>query len=136
MLNKVILQGRLTRDPELRTTQSGVATVTFSVAVDRSYSNGGEKKTDFIECNAWRGTAEFVKKYFSKGSAIIVEGELQNNHYTDKNGTKHYNDVVVVSNAHFGESKRDNNATTGGFTPRPTGSGFDDIEVGDDELPW
>lgn len=106
MLNKVILQGRLTADPELSQTMSGISSCRFSVAVDRGYkSANGEKQTDFISCHAWRQTAEFVGKYFSKGKMIIIEGSLQNNNYTDKNNIKHYSYVVKVDNVSFGESK-------------------------------
>ena len=106
MLNKVILHGRLTADPELSQTTSGISSCKFSVAVDRGYkSANGEKQTDFIRCQAWRQTAEFVSRYFSKGKLIIVEGSLQNNNYTDNNGVKHYSMDVRVDNVSFGESK-------------------------------
>ncbi len=100
MYNRVILMGRLTRDPELRTTQSGIAVCRFSVAVDR-YSKGDEKKCDFIDCVAWRNTAEFVSKYFTKGRMIHIEGDIQNNHYTDQNGVKHYSNIINVQNVSF-----------------------------------
>ncbi len=106
MLNRVFLHGRLTRDPELRQTTSGIAVVKFSVAVDRPYSKDKEKECDFIECVAWRQTAEFVSRYFSKGNAIILEGQLRNNNYEDKNGTKHYSYSVLVDQVHFAESKK------------------------------
>lgn len=108
MLNRVILVGRLTKDPEIRTTQSGTAVSFFTVASDRPFANKqtGEREADFISCQAWRQTAEFVSKYFRKGSMIIVEGALRNNNYTDQNGVKHYSMVVQVDNVSFGESKR------------------------------
>jgi single-strand DNA-binding protein len=106
MLNRVFLHGRLTKDPELRQTTSGIAVVKFSVAVDRPYSKGKEKECDFIECVAWRQTAEFISRYFSKGSAIIIEGQLRNNNYEDKNGAKHYSYTVLVDQVHFAESKK------------------------------
>ena len=106
MLNRVFLHGRLTKEPELRQTQSGIAVVRFTVAVDRPYSKDKEKESDFIECTAWRQTAEFVSRYFSKGSAIIVEGQLRNNNYEDKNKVKHYSYTVLVDNVHFAESKK------------------------------
>jgi len=107
MLNKVILMGRLTADPELRQTPSGVSTCRFSVAVDRGYKSKdtGERQADFIRVNAWRQTAEFVSRYFSKGKMIIVEGSLRNNDYTDANGVKHYSMEVLADNVSFGESK-------------------------------
>ena len=111
MLNKVILMGRLVRDPELSTTNSGIAVCKFTVAVNRPYQKDKEQQADFINVTAWRGTAEFVSKYFSKGSMIIVEGKLQNNDYTDKDGVKHYSMVVQADNVNFGGGKSDNNAS-------------------------
>jgi single-strand binding protein len=107
MINKVILMGRLTADPELRQTQSGISSCRFTVAVDRRYAdkNTGERKADFITVMAWRQQAEFVSRYFSKGRMIIVEGTLQNDNYTDSNGVKHYGYNVVADNVSFGESK-------------------------------
>lgn len=107
MLNKVILMGRLTADPELRQTTSGISSCRFSVAVNRSYTSKdtGERQTDFINVVAWRNTAEFVSRYFSKGKMIIVEGSLRNNNYTDQNGVKHYSMDVQADNVSFGESK-------------------------------
>lgn len=107
MLNKVILMGRLTADPELRQTPSGISSCRFSVAIDRSYKSKetGEKQTDFINVVAWRSTAEFISRYFSKGKMIIVEGSLRNNNYTDQNGVKHYSMDVQADNVSFGESK-------------------------------
>lgn len=109
MLNKVIIMGRLTRDPEFRQTTSGVPVCRISVAVNRSYKNRdtGERveDTDFIDCDAWRQTAEFVSRYFTKGSMILIEGQLRNNNYTDNNGVKHYSMRVLVDNVSFCESK-------------------------------
>ena len=107
MLNKVIIMGRLTADPELRQTPSGISTCRFSVAVDRGYKSKdtGERQTDFIRVTAWRQTAEFVSRYFSKGKMIIVEGSLRNNDYTDANGVKHYSMDVQADNVSCGESK-------------------------------
>ena len=98
MLNKIFIMGRLTRDPELRRTQSGTAVTSFSLAVDRDYkSQSGEKETDFIDVVAWRSTAEFVSKYFTKGRMAVVEGRLQIRDWTDKDGNKHWerNDQAV-----------------------------------------
>ena len=107
MLNKVIIMGRLTADPELKQTPSGIATCRFSVAVNRNYTSKetGERQTDFINVVAWRNTAEFINRYFSKGKMIIVEGSLRNNNYTDQNGVKHYSMDVQADNVSFGESK-------------------------------
>ena len=114
MLNKVIIMGRLTRDPELRQTPSGVAVCRISVAVDRQYKNQqtGERETDFIDCTAWRQTAEFITRYFHKGNMILVEGNLRNNNY-EKDGVKHYSMVVYVDNVSFCESK--NSSQGGGY---------------------
>jgi single-strand DNA-binding protein len=117
MINKVILMGRLTADPELRQTTSGISSCRFSVAVDRGYrsKDTGERQTDFIRVTAWRQTAEFVTRYFSKGRMIIVEGSLRNNDYTDANNVKHYVTEVQADNVSFGESKSAANAS-GGIT--------------------
>lgn len=101
MYNRVILMGRLTRDPELRTTQSGIAMCRFSVAVERAYSRGEDKQTDFFDVTVWRQTAEFVSKYFSKGRMILVEGSIQNNNYTDQNGVKHYATAIMGERVSF-----------------------------------
>lgn len=105
MLNKVILMGRLVADPEYSKTQSGVSRCRFRIAIDRPYQKDKERQTDFISCSAWRNVADFLQKYFSKGKMIIVEGTLQNNDYTDKNGIKHYSMTVNADNVKFGESK-------------------------------
>ena len=115
MLNKVILMGRLTADPELRQTPSGISSCRFSIAIDRSYKSRdtGERQTDFINVVTWRQTAEFVSRYFSKGRMIIVEGSLRNNNYTDSNGVKHYSMDVQADNVSFGESKAASVANSG-----------------------
>jgi len=107
MLNKVILMGRLTRDPEFRQTPSGVAVCRFSIAINRQFANKqtGERETDFVDCIAWRNTAEFVSRYFNKGNMILVEGSLRNDNYTDNNGVKHYRMNVSVDNVSFCESR-------------------------------
>ena len=108
MLNRIVLMGRLTRDPELRRTQSGTAVTSFSIACDRDFkSQSGEKETDFIDVVAWRGTAEFVSKYFAKGRMAVVEGRLQIRDWTDKEGNKRRSAEVVADNVYFGDSKRD-----------------------------
>ena len=108
MLNHITIMGRLTRDPELRRTGSGVAVASFTVAVDRDFGgrDGGERETDFIDCVAWRQTGEFVSKYFTKGSMIVVSGRLQIRGWTDKDGNKRRTAEVVADNVYFGESKR------------------------------
>ena len=105
MLNKVILMGRLTRDPEFRQTTSGIPVCRITVAVDRPYRKDQERQSDFINVTCWRNTAEFVSRYFNKGKMIIVEGSLRNNDYTDNNGVKHYSMDVQADNVSFGESK-------------------------------
>jgi len=110
MINKAILTGRLTRDPEYRTTQSGISIANFTLAVDRRFKNSqGEYEADFINCTAWRNTAEFICKYFKKGALIGVVGSIQTRNYEDKNGNKRTAVEVVVDEAHFcGESKGGN----------------------------
>ena len=109
MLNHIIIMGRLTRDPELRRTGSGVAVASFTVAVDRDFGSreSGEKETDFIDCVAWRQTGEFVSKYFTKGRMAVVSGRLQIRNWTDKEGNKRRTAEVVADNVYFGDSKRD-----------------------------
>ena len=109
MLNHIVIMGRLTRDPELRRTGSGIAVASFSVAVDRDFgkNENGEKETDFIDCVAWRQTGEFVSKYFTKGSMIVVSGRLQIRGWTDKDGNKRRTAEVVADNVYFADSKRD-----------------------------
>ena len=104
MLNHITIMGRLTRDPELRRTGSGIAVASFTVAVDRDFGgrDGGEKETDFIDCVAWRHTGEFVSKYFTKGSMIVVSGRLQIRSWTDKDGNKRRTAEVVADNCYFG----------------------------------
>lgn len=108
MLNKCFLLGRLTKDPEIRRTNGGTAVTSFTLAVDRDFKTNGEKDTDFIEVVAWRNTAEFVSKYFSKGRMAIVEGRLQIRDWTDKNGNKRRTAEVVADNVYFGDSKKEN----------------------------
>jgi len=120
MLNHITIMGRLTRDPELRRTGSGIAVASFTVAVDRDFGgrDGGEKETDFIDCVAWRQTGEFVSKYFTKGRMIVVSGRLQIRSWTDKEGNKRRTAEVVADNCYFGDSKRDsdNSGSYGGNT--------------------
>lgn len=108
MLNHITIMGRLTRDPELRRTGSGAAVASFTVAVDRDFTNkdSGEKETDFIECVAWKNTAEFVNKYFKKGTLAVISGRLQIRSWTDKEGNKRRTAEIVVEHIYFGESKK------------------------------
>ena len=105
MLNTVILMGRLTRDPELRQTPQGISVAQFSLAVDRNYSKGEEKQTNFINITAWRNTADFVSKYFTKGQLVAVRGRLQTRTWQDQNGQKRYAVDVVADEVFFAESK-------------------------------
>ena len=115
MLNHIVLMGRLTRDPELRRTGSGVAVASFTLAVDRDFAaQGAEKETDFVDIVAWRSTAEFVSKYFTKGRMAVVTGRLQIRNWQDKEGNKRRSAEVVADNVYFGDSKRDG-AAPGGF---------------------
>ena len=112
MLNHIVIMGRLTRDPELRRTGSGIAVASVRVAVDRDFApkDGGERKDDFIDCVAWRQTGEFISKYFTKGRMIVVSGRLQIRSWTDKDGNKRRTAEVVADNCYFGDSKRDGDA--------------------------
>lgn len=109
MLNHIVIMGRLTRDVDLRSTQSGVNVASFTVAVDRDFGgrDGGEKQTDFIDCVAWRQTGEFVSKYFHKGSMIVVSGRLQSRKWQDRDGNNRTNWEIQADNVYFGESRRD-----------------------------
>ena len=112
MLNHIVIMGRLTRDPELRTTQAGVSVTSFTVAVDRDFGgrDGGERQTDFIDCVAWRSTGEFVSKYFHKGSMIVVSGRLQSRKWQDRDGNNRTNWEISADNVYFGESRRDSDS--------------------------
>ena len=157
MLNQITIMGRLTRDPELRYTQSNTPVATFRVAVDRDYTprDGGERQTDFIDCVAWRSTGEFVSKYFQKGSMAVVSGRLQMREWTDKEGNRRTTAEVVADNVYFGESKRSRdesgfggnssysgNAGNSGYSSRPSApassaGAFSDLSSDDDgDLPF
>ena len=128
MLNHITLMGRLVRDPELRRTGTGIAVASFRIAVDRDFApkDGGERKADFIDCVAWRQTGEFISKYFTKGRMIVVDGRLEMRDWTDKEGNKRTSAEVVVDNAYFGDSRRDNeggNAYGGNSYGNNTGYG-------------
>lgn len=134
MLNVCTFMGRMTRDPELRRTGSGVAVASFTLAVDRDYNpkDGGEKETDFIDFVAWRGTGEFVSKYFSKGSMAIVTGRLQIRSWTDKDGIKRRAAEIVADNVYFGEAKKDN----GSYNYTQPAQDYAMVEEPDAQLPF
>ena len=156
MLNHIVLMGRLTRDPELRHTQTGTAVASFSLAVDRDFKDKatGDRTTDFIDVVAWRQTGEFVSRYFTKGRMAVVEGRLQIRDWTDKDGGKRRSAEVVADNVYFGDSKRDGagdygapayGAPSGGYRSAPAGgpapvsdgrSAFAEIGEEDGELPF
>lgn len=139
MLNHISIMGRLTRDPELRYTQNDLPVASFTLAVDRDFKSGsGEKETDFINCVAWRNTAEFVGKYFTKGSAAIVAGRLQIRSYTDKDNNKRTAAEVVADNVYFAESKSNTSVQA---PAAPTYSsidsdGFVPLNDGNDDVPF
>ena len=142
MFNLVVLTGRLTADPELKTTPNGVPVTSFSIAVNRNYRAGEEQQTDFINIVAWRQRAEFITKYFTKGSMIGIEGSIQTRRYQDNNGNNRTAFEVVVNNAQFVESKRDG-ASTGSMPSEPASfsnadaNDFADLgSVTDDDLPF
>ena len=153
MLNHITIMGRLTRDPELRYTQSQTPVASFTLAVDRDFGSrdGGEKQTDFNDCVAWRQTAEFVSKYFMKGSMAVVSGRLQIRDWTDRDGGKRRSAEVVVDNMYFGESRRRDgdsgdsrsssyssygNSGSAGKSSAPAASAFAELDDGDGELPF
>lgn len=142
MLNHIVLMGRLTRDPELRHTQAGKAVASFTLAVDRDFSSSdGNKETDFIDVVAWRNTAEFVSKYFTKGRMVAVSGRLQIRDWTDKDGNKRRTAEVIADNAYFADSKKD--AAPSGESKLDSFSAYAKANLGDytevggeDDLPW
>ena len=151
MLNHITIMGRLTRDPELRRTGSGVAVASFTVAVDRDFgkNENGERETDFIDCVAWRQTGEFVSKYFTKGRMAVVSGRLQIRSWTDKEGNKRRTAEVVADNVYFGDSKRDGDSGSsyggntyggssfGGYSaPSTPASDFAMLDDDDAQLPF
>lgn len=141
MFNLVVLTGRLTADPELKTTANGLSVTTFSIAVDRRYRSGEERQTDFINIVAWRQTAEFITKYFKKGNLIGIEGSIQTRRYQDKNGNNRTAFEVVVNNVQFVESKRDSGAPVGDTAPASYSNAdvndFADLgDASDDDLPF
>ena len=147
MLNRIIIMGRLTRDPELRRTANGTAVTSFSVAVDRDFKGqNGDKETDFIDVVAWRNTAEFVCQYFSKGRMAVVEGRLQMRDWKDQNGNNRRVAEIVADHVYFGDSKRDGdnsgsysapNTGFGGYSaPAAPVSDFAQLDDDDAQLPF
>lgn len=133
MLNHIVLMGRLTKDPELRYTPSNVAVASFTLACDRDFKNdSGDRETDFVEITAWRNTAEFAAKHFSKGRVAVVSGRLQIRNWTDKEGNKRRTAEVVAENIYFGDSKKDGAATS--TVPSASYPAMDDSD--DETLPF
>lgn len=132
-MNVVAIMGRLTADPEMRTTTNGVSVTSFTLAVDKSFSKDGERQADFIDCVAWRGTAEFICKHFAKGKLMAVDGSIQTRNYEDKNGNKRKAVEIVVSNVNFcGDGKKQNDDVP--QEPHPDREIIEDV-LGDD-LPF
>ena len=147
-MNQIVIMGRMTRDPELRQTPSGVPVASFTLAVDRGFAprDGGERQTDFIDVVAWRNTGEFVSKYFVKGQMAAVTGRLQIRDWTDKDGNKRRSAEVVADNIYFTESKKSREASfgpvepkedfSGGFSPTVESSDFAELDMDEGELPF
>lgn len=141
MLNQIIIMGRLTRDPELRHTQTGTAVAFFTLAVDRDFKDKstGERSTDFIDVVAWRNTAEFVSLYFTKGRMAVVEGRLQTSSWTDKNGNRRDSLQVVADNVYFGDSQKQEGSSAPEQSYRqepPQEQNFDELDGDQTELPF
>jgi single-strand DNA-binding protein len=151
-MNKVILMGRLTADPELRYTTNNIPVCRFSIAVDRQYAKQGEEKqTDFFNITAWRASGEFASRYFKKGMRVLVEGSIRNNNYEDSQGIRHYTVEIWADRLYFADGKRDDSAS-GGFAQQPSyktpesqgqpvmqpdsGDGFFPLIEDDDDLPF
>lgn len=140
MLNHITIMGRLTRDPELRRTGSGVAVTSFTLAVDRDIpGKDGNRETDFIDCVAWRQTGEFVAKYFTKGRMAVVDGKLQIRSWTDKDSNKRKTAEVMADNVYFGDSKQESTGAgnySGYAAPAPSASDYEMLEDDDAQLPY
>ena len=138
MLNHATIMGRLTKDPELRRTGSGIAVTSFTVAVDRDITNkDGERETDFFDCVAWRGAGEFVAKHFHKGQMIVVAGRLQQRSWTDRDGNKRRTTEIVADNVYFGEGKKDSPSNEQASSNNDySANNFDILEDEDSKLPF
>ena len=140
MLNQITIMGRLVADPVLRRTASGVTATSFTLAVDRDYSRDGERDTDFIDCVAWRGTAEFVERYFSKGRMAVVSGRLQTRNWTDNDGNKRKSFDVVAESVYFADSKKADSPgrvdESNSAAYQPTSGGFSTLSDDDGDLPF
>lgn len=140
MLNKIFLQGRFTRDPEMRQTGGGTSVANFSLAVDRDLKNKqtGERETDFIDCVAWGNTADFVSKYFGKGRMAVVDGRLQMRDWTDKDGNKRRSAEVVANNVYFGDSKQSDSSNTAPAYSAPAAPAqeYNELSGDDGDLPF
>jgi single-strand DNA-binding protein len=138
MLNHITIMGRLTKDPELRRTGSGTAVTSFTLAVERDYTgkDQSEKETDFIDCVAWRGTGEFVDKYFAKGRMACVSGRLQIRIWTDKDGNKRRSAEVIADNVYFADSKNAADSSASSAAAAPAAGSFEPVDIDDDELPF
>lgn len=135
-LNHIVIMGRLTRDPELRYTKDNTAVTSFTLAVDRDFkSRGGEKEVDFIDCVAWRNTAEFVCKYFYKGRMAVVDGRLQLRDRTDRDGNKNRAAEVLASSVYFADSRRQDATSYEAHIPDAQNGGFTELEE-DGEIPF
>ena len=136
MLHKVLLQGRLTADPELKHTQGGVSVTSFTIAVDRAYRSGEERQADFITIVAWRNTAEFICRYFGKGKMIVVDGKLQVRNWSTQDGSKRYATEVVADEVHFAGDKQETTQPTFAPPTQTATASFKDLEGDDGELPF
>ena len=134
-LNHIVLMGRLTKDPELRQTQSGVSVCNFTIAVDRDYRNGEERIADFIDCVSWRGTADFVSKYMGKGRMVVVSGQLQSKKWQDKEGNNRTSFEVQAQNVYFADSKKDG-AGGAAAAPEASADSYEDLGKDESELPF
>lgn len=128
MLNHIICMGRLVRDPELRKTASDISVVSFTIAVDRDYKNGDEKVADFIPVTAWRGTADFISRNFSKGRMICVDGSLQTRNYEDKDGKKRTAFEIAAQNVYFADSKKNDGTAQAGQSYSAPSGGFSEVD--------
>ena len=135
MLNTAILMGRICADPELRHTQNDISVTSFTIAVDRSYvKSGADRQADFIDCVAWRGTADFVSRYFHKGQLVAVQGSIQTRSYTDKDGNKRKAFEVVADNVHFAESKHEGNSPSGNKSTYETTGAYSKPDIANDDF--